>query len=488
MKLRQTLWILLLTVLLTACGPAAVAEPTAAPIPTTLPTPTTPPTPEDILAAGWQAFDDDALENAEAIARQLLDTHDLAYETETGAKALLGMTELANNQTRQALEDLEEARKQGYTDREIAPVMFDAYIGLIENNIEQLYQTYDFETIQTLSKETTDLYRIMNHLPKEVKDIPQEIIDLVDRNNIQYMYIDFGGEPFDLLVEGETLLDQGAYAQAQEKFEAALEILPDNLILQLLLGRISVELGNYDQAIAQFNQILAQEPNAYHAYTWLASIYETINLPQHAHEAIINLAFISNKDLESILDIQEAVETYQQSMQPNLFNQYGFSLSLPFEFTLLDIQGNETTGLAFIQEVERGLVIVWGLPGTETFEEITSLEEWINTPPEELASLGTMELVGEPIVFPYNPEKIYVQQFTFELSENMGSILGIKAGWQCGETLYGMSYAGSQFTSSTNLTTEKMYHALYPLFESVSCDVPNPSQIQGSANIWLAKH
>lgn len=477
MKFRQVLLVIFPSILLAACAQLAALNPTATP--TITPTPT--PAPEEILADGWTAFDNSDLDTAESIATQLLDSPDV----ETEATALLGLIALERKQYPQALTDLETAREGGYTDREIASLMFNTYLFLIKQNIDLLYQTYNFDTIQALTKETSSYYQNIIKLPQSSGVIPQSVIDLVDREMIVYFYTGFTGEANTLYEEGKTLYEQGAYQEALEKFDACSVLEPDNLELKFYLARSYRQLGQFDYAIELLNQILEVEPDSFLAYLWLAAMYSDLYLPQHTREAVINASFIANQHAASAEDLVEPLESFEQNMQPGLFNQYGFGLSLLPNFTVLESDGNTDSGAAFILDGSSSIVLIWGDPNSEPFNTAEDLEDWVGQLPEIYSLTGDIEPVGPPSIFLYNQEDIFVQQYKATFSISSEEILGLKAGWACGDTYFGITYITSQFTNSTNYTTENLYYYLYPLFESVTCGVPDATKIQGNADGWI---
>jgi tetratricopeptide (TPR) repeat protein len=79
--------------------------------------------------------------------------------------------------------------------------------------------------------------------------------------------------PVKTLSEGERLLEEGSYEEAQDYFEAEIAAAPTDAENHFMAGQAAAMAANYDEAVAHINKAMELAPNTAAHYDWLGRIY-----------------------------------------------------------------------------------------------------------------------------------------------------------------------------------------------------------------------
>jgi tetratricopeptide (TPR) repeat protein len=79
-----------------------------------------------------------------------------------------------------------------------------------------------------------------------------------------------------LLLEGDTLYQNGQLDEAESKLIKYTEYNPDNYVGWTILGHINLDKENYDKAIGCYDNAIKADSNAFEPYSGLGMVYSAI--------------------------------------------------------------------------------------------------------------------------------------------------------------------------------------------------------------------
>lgn len=89
----------------------------------------------------------------------------------------------------------------------------------------------------------------------------------------------------DLFLEGVRAFERGAWAEAEQRFEASLALLPDRPSTLMNLGAARIRLGRPGDALAPLERALAQDPGSVEAWCHHGAALAALGRPQDAVRA-----------------------------------------------------------------------------------------------------------------------------------------------------------------------------------------------------------
>ena len=223
-----------------------------------------------------------------------------------------------------------------------------------------------------------DAYLERAHVKIRDNDIPGAVLDLGEANKI------LGDSPLIYYYLAEARMKEGAFDLALETAKRANELDITHLPTYLLLGRINIELGDYDEAVKYFDFYVQYAPKDAAAYFEIGkfqfelgkyeesvqAMTEVIRLDRNRREAYL-YRFLANVELGNGPAADEDLDTVMGSY-PDLFEA---NLALVRTHLLNDRKGSALVDLEKTLELaqtnqQKALAYYWAAIVHETRDEL----------------------------------------------------------------------------------------------------------------------
>ena len=116
------------------------------------------------------------------------------------------------------------------------------------------------------------------------------------------------------IADGRKYVEKKAYKQAKQKFDAALNLTPDDINLHGLAGTTAMNMGHLRTAMQHFVRITELDPSDYRAYRSIAKVARKLDKYEEAIVAYKKVLSIKPDDLRStdgIADSYYALKDYK---------------------------------------------------------------------------------------------------------------------------------------------------------------------------------
>jgi tetratricopeptide (TPR) repeat protein len=470
-RLRKLSILLVLVLLLAACGkteeslPADTPEPTETPIP-----PTATPSAADILPDAWQAYEDEDYDTAQELAEQARDLAEDSGEESGEAYALLGLITLETGTTARAYYYFEDALELGYQDERVADALSPVYSELIDELIAEILISYDPDTI------LADLDQAQEYLEDFqlfVPDNPQidqysqflhpEVFDPAN-----YAEADFPtGEIETLLarIESRDIINLN-----NNHINGLIEDYPENPVVLFISGVKHLWDDEYEEAIDLFSSSTEIEPGNHIVWEYMAYAYENLGAIMHARDALINCLLL-NPENNYAYDDLGWMNNWRSYWEDTSFSFFGFTMEHSWDDEFLPIgSASPTEGIVEAESIfNQGEDDEWAMLIQISWQPADSASQTTQELQEQISgslNVNTPRWKSEFKTFDYGAIPIIFREYGYLLPGGSESADAIIAGGFCGDTTYIFDFRYLQ--DGYELEDLRWWIALY--LESFNCE------------------
>ncbi|MEN8240442.1 MAG: hypothetical protein ABFS17_00860 [Chloroflexota bacterium] len=425
-QLKTISIIILFVLLLSACGKTSEPELTATPAPTSTPVPpTATPVPEDILAEAWQAYENNDLDTALEIAKQVRDQNREIGAESGDSYALIGLIEAAENKDNSALLRFEKAYTLGYENAEIQESLIGFFQAAIEDLNNENHSTYSPLTI----KPNIDYLRGYLERLEELDPLNPTLERYSDWLHPQV----FNPENYteeELSADEITNLLEGVYrwitfSEGNTYFSELHEKYPDNPITMVMLATYEFYNENYLDALELYTAAVGIEPGILQAWEFMGYSFEEIGAMEHAREAYIHCLLLDKNNRDADYRLKELSGDLRW-WPKDFFEDYGFGMYYNGTATL-SILGDTATNQAGVAQSEDDLIFFQLTWQTETGAELN--DEHLQAMMVSTMDANTPRFKSEFLTFDYGEVPMIYRNFTYKIIGSQDWADGVIIGW-----------------------------------------------------------